>query len=63
MRQNDDRCPICKRLNHCQVHHTEQACWCTDLTFSESLNKMIKPLPRNCICSTCAKKFGALYTK
>lgn len=67
-------CPICQAENWCQANDPTTSCWCTTFTFPdnlhespqqlpEHLNRKLKNVPEQCICSTCAQKLGAVKNK
>jgi hypothetical protein len=57
-------CPLCGQPNQCamEIEHAtgvEQApCWCTQVTFSQSLLDSIPATARqmSCVCAACATK-------
>lgn len=56
----EQQCPICQMNNNCQIDDKTKDCWCTTYKFTDELNEHLKSLPLQCICSSCAEKFGAI---
>ncbi|MDB5035803.1 MAG: cysteine-rich family protein [Chlorobi bacterium] len=54
-------CPICGKENACAMEispRPEAPCWCTSMTFTEELLRLVPAAARDraCICRNCAGK-------
>ncbi|PLY01437.1 MAG: hypothetical protein C0622_07315 [Desulfuromonas sp.] len=55
---DEKACPLCGNDNGCKMH-TEESCWCNDVTFPQGLIDRVPPeLQRKaCICRACVDAY------
>ncbi len=53
-------CPFCRQPNGCMLH-TDERCWCMEVTVPQGLIELVPPaLQRQaCICRVCIEKYTA----
>jgi Cysteine-rich CWC len=58
-------CPLCHRLNHCDVSPASGRCWCFDVQIPASLLAKVPEDLRNtaCICRDCIVAFNTASTQ
>ncbi len=51
------RCPICKKINYCQISRKKE-CWCFNTKIPQQLIDTIDDQAKgSCICLDCVKRF------
>ena len=55
---DDSTCPLCLKINHCDVQ-SQQGCWCMNTKVPKALlAKIPEQLKgKSCICNACIKRY------
>ncbi|MFJ7732385.1 cysteine-rich CWC family protein [Lysinibacillus sp. NPDC097231] len=48
-----NRCPLCRKENHCGVAKGQKECWCMTESFPEKIFEELTQKQNKCICQKC----------